>query len=221
MLKYLILLSVIVFTGCSLNDVKNIELQNTNYKGFTYNTTVKRDTYIKTKLEFQLLGNIHSEDVIFLVKSEGKYRLKDLESIVFVSNKLIVKPKKCNLKDENNQSIAECIYDKKRFFDILNGKSFYISFNTTSGQSKYTTTTTIKHNLNKGTLDYCVSYARNMIKYIPNGNYSTIYYKCLNNYKRKVESSEKTSGGSGFQVSYSTYGNKLANLLNSLYLELN
>jgi len=221
MLKYLVLLSVIFFSGCSLNGINNIELNSTHYKGFDYTTVVKRDTYIKTKLEFQFLGDKDGEDLIVLVKSKGKYRLKDLESIVFASKKLIVKPNNCNFIDSNNEAVAQCTYNKNDFFKILNGKSFYITFNTKSGSAKYTTTVSTKYYLNKGILDYCVIYTRNMITYFPNDDYNKIYYDCLNSFSSKTESSEKTGGGSGFQVSYSTYGNKLSKRLHSLYNELN
>ncbi|MGB5867605.1 MAG: hypothetical protein WBG69_07015, partial [Arcobacteraceae bacterium] len=182
MLKYLVLLSVVFFTGCSFNGINNIELNSTHYKGFDYATVVKRDTYVKTKLEFQFLGNKESEDLILILKSKGKYRLKDLESIVFVSKKLIVKPNNCNFIDSNNEAVAQCTYNKNDFFKILNGKSFYILFNTKSGSAKYTTTVSTKYKLNKGKLDYCVSYARNMITYFPHGDYNTIYYDCLNSF---------------------------------------
>ena len=221
MLKYLVLLCVIFFSGCSFNGIHNIELNSTHYKGFDYTTVVKRDTYIKTKLEFQFLGDKDGEDLIVLVKSKGKYRLKDLESIVFASKKLIVKPNNCNFIDSNNEAVAQCTYNKNDFFKILNGKSFYISFNTKSGSAKYTTTVSTKYYLNKGILDYCVIYTRNMITYFPNGDYNKIYYDCLNSFSSKTESSEKTGGGTGFQVSYSTYGNKLSKRLHSLYNELN
>jgi len=220
MLKYLVLLSVIFFSGCSFNGIHNIELNSINYKGFDYTTVVKRDTYIKTKLEFQFFGNKDRKDLIVLVKSKGKYRLKDLESIVFASKKLIVKPKNCYFIDSNNEAVAQCTYNKNEFFKILNGKSFYILFNTKSGSAKYTTTVSTKYNLSKGTLDYCVTYTRDMITYFPNDDYNKIYYDCLNSFSSQTESSEKTGGGSGFQVSYSTYGNKLSKRLHSLSLEL-